>query len=66
VAAKKFSPTPEAAPAAAPNTSETTAPRKPAPRKKAPPRKQNTEEPVLGLGPNAPAFFLRPVRSRTN
>jgi hypothetical protein len=46
------------------STPKNQAPKKQAPRKKAPPRKQTAEEPVLGLGPNAPAFFQRPVRTR--
>lgn len=74
VAAKKSKTAPPAArteapiasATAAPNTSETAAPTKPAPRKKSPPPKKNTEESVLGLGPNAPAFFLRPIRSESD
>ena len=73
VAAKKSSPAPDTAPTAAPlasataasKSNETAAPKIPAPRQESPPKKQNTEEPVLGLGPNAPAFFLRPDRSRS-
>ena len=48
----------------APDKSSTAAPRKPAPRQKSPPRERKTEEPVLGMGPNAPAFILS-VRPET-
>lgn len=44
-------------------TSKKTAPRKnPASEKKKPPEKKKSEEPVLGMGPNTPAFMLRPAR----
>ncbi|MDA1323891.1 MAG: DEAD/DEAH box helicase [Proteobacteria bacterium] len=80
-AARKPSAEPVAAPAAAavtaavapvvnppvaPRTTETAAPRKPTPRPKTPSRERKSEEPVLGMGPNAPAFILRPVRPRTD
>ena len=77
-AAKKPSAEPVTAPAVAaavapvvnpptpPRITEAAAPRKPTPRPKSPPRERKSEEPVLGMGPNAPAFILRPVRPRSD
>ena len=64
-AAKEDSPAPSPPPTATRNSSETEAPNKPAPKRKSAPRTRKTEEPVLGMGPNTPAFMLRPARSQS-
>ncbi|MDC0033723.1 DEAD/DEAH box helicase [Alphaproteobacteria bacterium] len=64
VADKKSSPAPELQRTAKAMTTKAPTPELPASKQKSPPRERKAKEPVLGMGPNAPAFMLKPARSQ--